>query len=173
MNAQHLVDAVHQAMIGIHLEARSLQRLQRFGVAVENGLAVGQQDRRRRNRAGALAVIFGSSCRTVPAVALRGLANFASPFCSCSSFMRSKDVVGISSSPRTSKSSGRPAFFSVLLRNVQRNAANGAHIRGYVLARGAVAARDAQRQRSCFEAQGHATCRRASARKRSPPWSRR
>ena len=94
-----------------------------------------------------MAVIRGSSCRTVPAVALRGLANFGSPFCSCSSFMRSNDVVGISSSPRTSKSAGRPALLQLLRGDVERNAADGAHVGGDVLALGAVAARDAQRQR--------------------------
>ena len=59
------------------------------------------------------AVIEGSSCRTVPAVKLRGFAKVASPCFSRSSFSLRKPRCGISISPRTSKSAGMPAFFNL------------------------------------------------------------
>src|ERR1019366_3937843 len=59
------------------------------------------------------AVIDGSSCRTVPAVKLRGLANTESPCRSRSSFNLRKAASCISISPRTSKSGGIPAFFNL------------------------------------------------------------
>ena len=62
------------------------------------------------------AVIDGSSCRTVPAVKLRGFANVASPALSRSSFNLRKRPIGISISPRTSKSAGIPAFFSFVFQ---------------------------------------------------------
>ena len=56
--------------------------------------------------------MLGSSWRTVPAAALRGLANFDKPCRSRSSFIFWKPGIGMSISPRTSKSAGMPAFFS-------------------------------------------------------------
>ena len=57
--------------------------------------------------------MLGSSCRTVPAVAFRGFANTENPCFSRSSFIRLNDVIGMSISPRTSKSGGMPAFFNL------------------------------------------------------------
>src|SRR3954468_8986649 len=60
------------------------------------------------------ATTFGSSVRIVPAAALRGFANFESCTFSRSAFIRANDASGIMISPRTSKSDGKPAFFSTL-----------------------------------------------------------
>ncbi len=53
--------------------------------------------------------MFGSSTRTAPAAALRGLANGASPASSRCSFIATNDFVGISTSPRTSNGAVSPA----------------------------------------------------------------
>ena len=96
----------------VDLEPRGFERLQSFGVAVEVGAAVLQAGCKGRKSRRRLAVMLASSWRTVPAVALRGFANKARPLASRSSFIFLKDAAGISSSPRTSKSAGTPAFFS-------------------------------------------------------------
>ena len=107
----HFLHAVDQFTILIHLETRRLKRAQRLPMTIEVSAPVLQQHvgkivqpSFRRN--------FGSSCRTVPAVALRGLANEESPLLSRSSFILLNAASGISNSPRTSKSAGMPAFFS-------------------------------------------------------------
>ena len=56
-----------------------------------------------------LAAIFGSSCRSEPAAALRGLAKRGFPACSCCAFSASNDARGMNTSPRTISRDGAPS----------------------------------------------------------------
>ena len=65
--------------------------------------------RSRTGRAGAMAVTRGSSCRRLPAAALRGLAKIFSPRSACAPVQLLEDRRGMNTSPRTSSSGGSPA----------------------------------------------------------------
>ena len=145
---EDLVDAVADFRQRIHLEPQRLDALEKFPLA----LVADALDRARaygkRCRAGARRVICGSSWRSDPAAALRGLANGGSPAATRSLLSRSNARRGRITSPRTSSSCGIRAVRR--MDEAQRHALDRADVLGDVLAVDAVAARRADRQPAVF-----------------------
>ena len=94
--------------VGVGAEAPGAQGLQQF--------PLGTGDRAGRVAEGIkktvnlrLAVIWGSNWRTLPAAALRGLANTGSPAASRAALMRANSACSRYTSPRTSTTDGSPS----------------------------------------------------------------
>ena len=148
------------AAVRIHLEAHGGEGVERFPVAVETRSGrppAGNSEKKSRRRE---AVMVGSSTRSEPAAALRGLAKRESPRSSRSALSRSKARRFMTVSPRASK----PASG---VFDAEGQGTDGARVFGDVFAHAAVAARDPPARRRRRGSARPWRGRRASARRRS------
>ena len=132
---EHLVDRGHRARLRVDRQAQRLEEREQVVLCLRRiGDALERADRIGKEREAPLGRHFGSSWRNPPAAVLRGFANIGRPAASRARLMRSKSLLRMYASPRTSIS-------RIAVSRSARGSGESSGCWSYVLADRPVAAR--------------------------------